>query len=44
MNRKAIIILIGLLILTSLACSFSTDLSPFFGTTKNIAAHQSGSN
>ena len=35
MNRKAIIILIGLLILTSLACSVSTDLSPFFGTTKN---------
>lgn len=35
MNRKAIIILIGLLILSSLACSFSTDLSPFFGVTGN---------
>lgn len=34
MNRKAIIILIGLLILSSLACSFSTDLFPFSGTTE----------
>lgn len=33
MNRKAIIILIGLLILSSLACSFSTDLIPFIKTT-----------
>lgn len=34
MNRKAITILIGLLILSSLACSFSTDLFPFSGTTE----------